>query len=498
MNHSSAQFDEVARHSSHWGILGLGTIALAFGNGVWAFAPLAWIAPILILRFMRGHGIWRACLFGSLACVLAAQVHYMGYALPGPKLVGITMGLLVGLVSFLPFLADRLLSPRLQGFSSVLVFPLATVCLGYPLTVWLGSWGSPAYTQHGQLVLIQLVSLTGIYGLTFLMALFASLVVRFWEQGFAWARIRPALLGYLCLLGLILFFGEMRLTFFAPRAETVRVAAITSTNSIYEGPSSSDGDYREKFREHSAVAAAEVIDETRRAARFGARLVVWQEGCVPLHDDDEEDFLRRAQAVAVEEGIYLAAAVFVVGDRFPNELGENKVLWITPAGEIERAYLKARPVPGIEPCVAGDGRIHVEQTPFGKISAAICYDLDFPSLIQQAGGADVMVAPANDWQAINPLHTRMAAFRAVENGFSVVRATGMGLSAAFDPQGRILASSDYYHTTDAIMIADIPKEGTTTLYNQAGDWFAWLAMLAMAVVVGRTLLSRQAGTSNAR
>jgi len=52
----------------------------------------------------------------------------------------------------------------------------------------------------------------------------------------------------------------------------------------------------------------------------------------------------------------------------------------------------------------------------------------------------------------------MASFRGIECGFSIVRATGNGLSAAFDYQGRSLATADYF-TTKQAMVSHVPVSG---------------------------------------
>lgn len=49
-----------------------------------------------------------------------------------------------------------------------------------------------------------------------------------------------------------------------------------------------------------------------------------------------------------------------------------------------------------------------------------------------------MIVPSKDWKEVLPLHTHMAVFRAIENGFSLIRGTGHGLSIAVDYQGREL------------------------------------------------------------
>ena len=123
----------------------------------------------------------------------------------------------------------------------------------------------------------------------------------------------------------------------------------------------------------------------------------------------------------------------------------------------------------------------------------ICFDMDHPAYIRQAGrsGTDVMLVPSNDCRDIVPFHTYMASFRGIENGFSIVRATGNGLSAAFDYQGRTLATADY-STTKQAMISHVPTHGVKTIYTVIGDLFAWLSMVGFVTLVGLALF-RPAG-----
>jgi hypothetical protein len=110
-----------------------------------------------------------------------------------------------------------------------------------------------------------------------------------------------------------------------------------------------------------------------------------------------------------------------------------------------------------------------------------------PFCVSQAGERriDIVLDPSNDWRAIDPLHTWMASFRAVEQRVSLVRQTSNGLSAAYDPQGRVLAELDYYHTDDPVMVAHVPVQGVRTVYSRAPDAFAWLCLGALAVAEQR-------------
>jgi len=104
---------------------------------------------------------------------------------------------------------------------------------------------------------------------------------------------------------------------------------------------------------------------------------------------------------------------------------------------------------------------------------------------------DIMLAPSNDWKQIDPLHTHMAVFRAIENGFSLVRHTSNGLSMAVDYQGRILAQMDHFTTDDRVMISQAPTRGVATIYSRIGDAFAWLCVALFAVLIGKVVVGRR-------
>src|SRR4029079_4996331 len=120
----------------------------------------------------------------------------------------------------------------------------------------------------------------------------------------------------------------------------------------------------------------------------------------------------------------------------------------------------------------------VVNTKYGRIGAAICFEMDFPQLIRQIGAADadILLAPSNDWKAIKHVHAAMAVFRGVENGVSIVRATSSGLSVATDPFGRVLAVTDHFSPGARVMVAQVPSARVRTVYARVGDLFAWLCV----------------------
>lgn len=473
-------------------LLILAALSAAFANGVWFLPALSWIYPVFLMLFTRRCSVLKGALFGVPILVVGAVAQYLAMDFPGPAALGIALGILAGVSSYIPFLIDRLAFRRLAPAPALFVYPLTGVTLAWLAALASGSWGSIAYTQYDNLALLQVTSITGIYGVIFLMGWFATVVVTVIQEGLANAR-RPVLL-HATVLAAVLLFGQARLNFFAPTGETVRAAALTADDDLFTLFSEDD------FRESALVNGEGLLERSRRAADLGAELIVWQEAGVPIHEDDEPRLIEGARELAREKRIYLTISLLTISEGFPEVFGENKIIFIKPDGELSWEYLKARPVPIIEPSVPGDGRIRATETDLGKVAGVICYDMDWPGLIRQAGRADVdiMLAPSNDWKSIRKLHSRMASFRAIENGFSLLRATGNGVSAGFDYQGRMLAASDSFENDQKLLIADLPRKGVTTLYARIGDVFAATVSLALIALLGLAVRNRpRAPSTNA-
>src|SRR5581483_9553647 len=245
-----------------------------------------------------------------------------------------------------------------------------------------------------------------------------------------------------------------------------------------------------KTRERSTkLGDDDLLGRTERQARAGARIVFWAEENAPVLKQDEAALISGAGEVALRNGIYIGMALESWDPAQPKPL-ENKLVLVKPDGQVAWQYVKSHPTPGPEADVSSErgSRLRSLATPYGVLSAMICYDADFPPLAAQAGrlGADIVLDPASDWRAIDPWHTQMASFRAIEQGFNLVRQTKFGLSAAYDYQGRRLAAMDEFEAKDFVLVAEVPTRGVRTIYSRLGDWLAWLCIAGLLVLMAYT------------
>jgi apolipoprotein N-acyltransferase len=468
-------------------------ILLLFANGKWIIPIAPWLFAVFMIRFLRTQKSVRGLLIAFPLFIVVFFVTWRGLLpLPG-ALYYIATGMM-GLSSFLPFIADRFLSPQLTGIWATMVFPLTYTSQEF-LSMLTGSgstWGSIAYTQYGNLPLVQIVSVTGIGGLTFLIAWIASVVNYAWEKDFSWQGIRKGVGLYAGIVVLVLLLGGARLSLFEPESKTVRVSSVTSSTKFLMGDQLVGINEKTETSESMLEEHNGLFERSMHAVRVGAKIIFWQESSCRVFKKDESALVEQGRDFARREKIYLGMAMVSIPDEYPEKLFENKVIWIDPEGEIVSEYLKSRPIPG-EGSIPGSGEIPVFDTPHGRIATAICYDMDFANLINQAGksDADIMIAPSYDWKEIVPLHTHMAVFRAIENGFSLIRGTGHGLSIAVDYQGTELTKLNWFKSGNLVMLADVPTHGVTTVFAKTGDLFSWLCLAGLIAVIGWILFHRK-------
>jgi apolipoprotein N-acyltransferase len=500
----------VDRRSWLWLIVG--ALLLCFTSVQPALPIAAWLAPVFLLRFTRTQRPrFGLSILALVMAVVMSGKWAIGFA--PVTMLGIS-GAIAALLTMSGYVADRLLAPRVSGVARALVFPLALTTAD-----WLGStlagplasdvlpsffsaaatWNSPAYTQSGNLPLMQIVSITGLWGLTFLIAWFASVVNALWEHSFDWRPVRMTVLALAGVLVAVHLFGGARLAFFPPAAKTVQVAGIVPREDLFTTITELNpqelmpgtADQRDAARTRFTPIVNDLFTRSQQAADNGAKIIVWSETAAPTLEEDTAALLGRAAQLARSAHVYLQVGLIVFNNSDHYPFLQNRAVLLDPAGAVVWDYHKARPTPGENMVVAaGPSVVPTVDTPYGRLATVICYDADFPGLVAQAGraGVDILLLPYKDWASVSVQHAQMAVFRAVENGVSLVRPTLSGLSTAVDAQGRTLAQVDAFTTDAPTLVANVAIQGSPTLNGLIGDAFAYLCIAALLWLTARTIL----------
>lgn len=460
-------------------------------GGKWNVPLLAWLAPVFVLRFYRqSKRPWLDFLLLWLVTAIPLVISWNG-ATFFPRLGEIGFFVAAAPISLIAVALDRYFHVRFPtSVWMLLVFPVAATALDFFQTSGspIGSFGAVAYSQRGFLPAMQIASVTGLWGITFVMSLFASLANQVWEDGFQFTRISLAVTGALVL---ILGLGWVRTLFPAQPKQTAVIAGF----SLPEGTLSrvmsefKNGDEAGLEELHAAE-----LDQIRKLAQDGADIVVLQEGAVMGTTSQIEQMIADAGALAREQGIYIVLPTF----DFQKSPPVNSVRIIDPAGAVALTHIKFGGNM-IEGTLKGDGVLQTVDTPYGKLSAIICWDADYPNIVKQAGaqGVDLLFVPSQDWLGVRDIHAGMATFRAVENGMTIFRQTGQGVSLVSDPYGRVMHRVDSFEESTsgefvAIQSVQVPVRSMNTIYPALGDAVGNLMQVGLlGLLVGGWLARRK-------
>lgn len=458
--------------------LAIAAILGLFIGGKWNFPLAAWITPLFVLRFFResdkaGRNFLLLWVVSAIPTIISWQgATFMSKIHP---LAEVGFFLLTTPFGLLPYVIDRIYYRRFGSTAWLtLIFPIANTAMdffsasGSPF----GTFGAMAYSQRDFLPAMQIVSVTGLWGVTFVMSWFASLVNHFWDK-------KPAPLSWT-------FAGSLALILSLSLGRTLLPPQPEQTAQI-AGFSLPAGKLLEVMNQFSAGNEAVIDDlhadelnQIRTLAEDGANIVVLQEGAGMGSSEQVAKLIADASALAKEKNIYIVLPTFDFG-KTP---AENIVHIIDPNGEIVLTHVKYGGN-DFEGSLKGDGILQTVDTPYGKLSAVICWDADFPTVIKQAGEQDVdlLFVPANDWREVKDIHAGMATFRAVENGMSIFRQTGEGVSVVTNAYGKVINRVDMFEENASgftgIQNVQTPIGSVNTLYPSVGDGVGNVMLLGL-------------------
>ena len=492
----SLRFAEGHRFTGFLILVPLFALEYVAGESMGWWEVIAWVAPLLWLVFFQHARALVAYAVGVLGLTLVYSTQHAANTLTGPAFH--LTNLVIATTYLLPFLLRRVLATRVPAAARWLLLPLAAVSVEYGWALGPnGTWGSVGYSQ-GSVYLLQLTAWTGIYGLTFLLYATASLLFDAQQQRRAgkrgsWPVGLAAGLLLVCVVS-----GWLRVRQQGPSREEVRVLGLTFQDArswpwfreVVWNQHLTLGHDSAQLQQKAVAAHRYYLAQTQQyAQRYRPQWVIWNEAALVVYRPDSAAFAARNARFAAANGLYLGATYYVVGRDFPAHPGRNHLTIYSPHGTVAYDYVKNKPVAGLEPAVAARLPPTVFRVGPVAYAGAICADFDYPGLIRQVGAADILFAPAADWPGIRDLHARMAATRAVENGFALFRIAGQGKSSLTTAYGEVVRSQ--YHLAPEIkaFVATVPVQPVQTFYQAWGDVFAWLCLGSLlGLVAGRRWL----------
>ena len=464
-----------------------GVSLLAWFAFVPLFAAAAGAAPKL--AFKLGFAAGAVAFAGLLYWVNIVMITY------GKLPPSVSVPLYLTLVAYLALYPGLVLWLTRRGearrISALCSFPVLWVACelirGYLLTGF--PWADLGYSQYRTLPLIQISDLTGVYGVSFLVAFANVVLYRMW----VWFREKEApypVAGFLALLLLMaatLGYGFNALN----RVESGPLQRVL----LVQGNIPQDVKWNPAFEE-STVATYERL--SRQGCPSPGTLVVWPESALPFFFQSEPTYAARVRSLAVElkSSLVTGSPAFEIRgglERYLNSaflisptgavLGRSDKLHLVPFGEyVPLAALLPfvnKLVAGIGDFTPGKNALPLE-TAGGKIGVLVCFEGIFPEVARSyvQAGAGILVNITNDaWfgKSSAPYqHLSMTVFRAVENRVPLVRAANTGISAVIDSKGHIRGMTRLFE--EATLGGQVRRGEGGSFYSRHGDLFALLCL----------------------
>ncbi|RBL90357.1 nitrilase-related carbon-nitrogen hydrolase [Chitinophaga flava] len=434
-----------------------------------------WVAPVPILYCsLRLTSKWTFLIaFTGYLIGRLSWVPYLQSILPLPLVFLFT--LLLPLIFALQVMAARKLMLTYCHWSTVFVFPVWATTIEYIrfLTARDGTAGSIAYTQCDFLPVVQVASLTGIQGITFLVTFFptaiAFIIYRYQRK----QSIRTLSFVTIGVLVAVMVWGVVRLNQTSSATKSLQVGMVAIDKRAYHNENI-------KGEDRDLYLANLYLRQVGELVKQGAKIVMFPEKMFTVRANRRPGFIQQFIDTAITHRVCIIACVTQQkGDYY-----ENRAWVIKEDGALLADYQKVHLFegelldslkPGKEP-----GLFLRNGTTEG---VAICKDMDFQQYISRYSRADcdVLYVPAWDFERDGWMHSRMAMMRCVEGGFGMVRNARQGRLTINDYCGRVLYEANSDKGTPVLLSGNIDIQHHATLYNKWGDWFGMLNAIAFLV-----------------
>jgi apolipoprotein N-acyltransferase len=480
-------------------------LLISFGGLVWLFDGSAGERDAFALGWWFGLGFFVAGLYW-IAAALFVDIAAFWWLVPFAVLaLPAGLALFTALALLAAYAACRRL--RLAGSARILVLALAWaaaewarghVLTGFPWNLVGYAW---AGAFPGSLAVLQATSVLGIYGLSLLTVTAASLPARLGDlgRGRYWAPIAAALLIALPAAG-----GAWRLAG-AERASVPDVKLRLVQPSIPQSLKNDPAALRQNFARLMALSASPGADKVTD--------IVWPEAAAPPLLERYPQLRAEMARIVPKGGLLITGTERAEPLQGPVARIWNSIVALDDQGAIVATYDKAHLVPfgeyvplrGILPIdkitpgtldfSAGPGPRTLDLPGLPPVGPLICYEAIFPgAVIDPRHRPAWLLNVTNDaWYGLTSgpfQHLTIARVRAIEEGLPLLRAGNNGISAVFDPYGRVLAQLDL----DAVGVLDtaLPQALPPTPFEQYRDGtFAGLALLLLATAAFIALMNRR-------
>ncbi len=421
----------------------------------------------------------------------------------------IGLSLLQAVFWALMFLVFRLFDKLFSTSKNPVVYSLVFSVL-YVLFEWMSTktwaavpWGRLAVGQSDFLPMVQIASVTGAYGVSFILVFFGCMLgVCYAEYRRKKLKIvfRPLILAAVILVANVLF-GVVRLVCYEVPDDSKKVTVAAVQGNVSSHDKWTTDSFNLTKKNYTALTLA--------AAEDGAEIVVFPETPVNYNLQGSSGYYvnRFYESLAKESGCIIITGAFTKND---DGLSENSIVVFDPEhGLTDDKYVKRHLVPFgeyvplrdlvsvifpplssitmLESDLSPGTDPTVIETEYGKIAPLICFDSIYETLAIDSvrAGGELLTVSTNDSWFLDSAgvweHNRHSVIRSIECGRYTVRSANTGVSSVISPTGEIMSLlpplEDGYITEDVYMI-----DGDT-VYVTVGNVFVSVCFAGLVILL---------------
>ncbi len=485
-------------------LLALAYLPLPFGFLAWP----ALVRPLMIISKLSPKDAFKAGYFYSFMANLF-QLYWVAYVTPPGMVAAIFILSLYPAVILSAF--ARLY--HLRKWMGLLALPFLWAGMEYfrSLTEFSFPWTDLSYSQGYYLTIIQIVSVIGSYGLSFILI---SVNILLWQMISRSNKPETRVSAGIATLGIVAFVYLYGWVVFEPYPETGNIKIAMLQGNVDLDVKWGDGTRERNFDLYDSLS--------QKAAKDSVDLIIWPETAAPCYPLLERHYRERLIGTVRATGTkHLIGALDAIYED-NKEKAYNSAFQFAADGSIENVYHKVKLVPFSEHVPYQDYLSFLSRDFLAKYLDAIktqkiqwwsdfypgdsitifnideagyavliCFESAFPEYVRQSvlSGAEFLVNITNDtWFGRSPgpyQHMRLVVFRAVENRIWIARCANSGISAFIDPYGREISSAGLY-VRDIISSDIYPFEELSAFTKMGpivGKFSAWIMAAILFILI---------------
>jgi len=461
-----------------------------------SFKDLGFFAWLSFLPFFIAvyNSNLRQTIFFSFICGLGyfLGVTYWMALLP-VKYTWLLMALLLSIIFIVFGIALYYIMHRIdQPYLRIFIIPAVWVLIEYlrSQTLLAFTIGILGYTQYNFLPLMQVVRYTGIYGISFIVVLFNTVI---FESIIFSIKNRKVIFKYLIIafsiLAVFIIYGIMSVN-----NNLNRVISKKNYSEIKVAVVQANVLFGQKYSERGI----EIIPPPYCGNSYfkeDTELVIFSESALWGFMEENREFKDWAEEILKNESFYMLIGQYIHNEDCSEYY--NSALLYDDNLVVQGKYDEIHPVPFSQylpyprvlkfldfldfskiNLILGKEYNSVIYPGKGRLGVNICYESTIPSIARKIrnNGAEALILLSDDSSMLDSIapwnHLIFSKVRAIENGCYLVHCGNSGISAIISPDGNLIAKSELL--SREVLYGSIYLIPEKTFYARVGDLLIFL------------------------